>query len=120
MSPSKKFRKQQAEKNKAASVSPDLTPIQHDVKTPKRVPMETILAWGGFYAILLTCIGYVLFHAFLIDSVTVRLCREVDGPNARPTEVLPVPLLEIAFDGYVWNRHAEHIGEAGDLRTHYV
>ena len=64
--------------------------------------------------------GYVFFHAFLIDSVTVRLCRELDGPNAKPTEVLPVPLLEIAFDGYVWNRHAEHIGEAGDLRTHYV
>ncbi len=50
----------------------------------------------------------------------MRLCREVDGPNAKPSEVLPVPLLEIAFDGYVWNRHAEHIGEAGDIRTHYV
>ena len=43
--------------------------------------------------------AYVLFHAFLIDQVTVRLCREIDGPNAKPTEVLPVPLLEIAFDG---------------------
>jgi len=65
--------------------------------------------------------AYVLFHAFLIDQVTVRLCREIDGPNAKPTEVLPVPLLEIAFDGYVWNRHAENLGEAdGDWRTRYV
>ena len=82
--------------------------------------METILAWGGFYAILLICIGYVLFHAFLIDSVTVRLCREVDGPNARPTEVLPVPLLEIAFDGYEWCNHAEHLGENGEWQMRYT
>ncbi len=120
MSPSKKFRKQQAEKNKAASVSPDLTPKPAAVRTTKRVPVETILAWGGFYAILLTCIGYVLFHAFLIDSVTVRLCREVDGPNARPTEVLPVPLLEIAFDGYEWCNHAEHLGENGEWQMRYT
>jgi hypothetical protein len=80
-----------------------------------------ILSWCGFTAILIACMGYVLFHAFLIDRVTVRLCKELDGPNAKPTEVLPVPLLEIAFDGYVWNRHAEHLGEAdGDLRTRYV
>lgn len=62
----------------------------------------------------------MLFHAFLIDSVTVRLCREVDGPNAKPSEVLPVPLLEIAFDGYVWNRHAEKLGENGEWRVRYT
>ena len=64
--------------------------------------------------------GYVFFHAFLIDSVTMRLCRELDGPNAKPAEVLPVPLLEIAFDGYVWNRHAEKLGENGEWRMRYT
>jgi hypothetical protein len=64
--------------------------------------------------------AYVLFHAFLIDQVTVRLCREIDGPNAKPTEVLPVPLLEIAFDGYVWNRHAEKLGENGEWRVRFT
>lgn len=64
--------------------------------------------------------GYVLFHAFLIDQVMVRLCREIDGPTAKPTEVLPVPLLEIAFDGYVWNRHAEKLGENGEWRVRYT
>jgi hypothetical protein len=79
-----------------------------------------ILSWGGFYAILLVCIGYVFFHAFLIDSVTLRLCQEMDGPKAKPSEVLPVPLLEIAFDGYVWNRHAEKLGENGEWRVRYT
>ncbi|MFZ4587597.1 MAG: hypothetical protein ACOYNG_01290 [Terrimicrobiaceae bacterium] len=69
---------------------------------------------------LLGCIAYVLFHAYLIDQVTVRLCREMDGPNAKPTEVLPVPLLEIAFDGYVWNRHAEKLGENGEWRVRFT
>ena len=64
--------------------------------------------------------GYVLFHAFLIDQVTVRLCREMDGPDAVPSEVLPVPLLEIAFDGYVWNRHAEKLGEDGEWRVRFT
>jgi hypothetical protein len=79
-----------------------------------------ILSWCGFTAILIACMGYVLFHAFLIDRVTVRLCREMDGPEAKPTEVLPVPLLEIAFDGYVWNRHAEKLGEDGEWRVRYT
>jgi MFS family permease len=64
--------------------------------------------------------AYVLFHAFLIDQVTVRLCRELDGPNAKPAEVLPVPLLEIAFDGYVWNRHAEKLGKNGEWRIRFT
>ena len=76
-------------------------------------PTPRILSWVGFYSVLVICMGYVFFHAFLIDSVTVRLCREIDGPNAKPSEVLPVLLLEIAFDGYVWNNHAEHLGEDG-------
>ncbi len=88
--------------------------------SPEPSSLSRILSWSGFYAILLVCIGYVLFHAFLIDSVTVRLSRELDGPKAKPAEVLPVPLLEIAFDGYVWNRHAEHLGENGDWRLRHT
>ena len=79
-----------------------------------------ILPWCGFTTILIACMAYVLFHAFLIDQVTVRLCRELDGPNAKPAEVLPVPLLEIAFDGYVWNRHAEKLGENGEWRVRFT
>ncbi|MEI8293176.1 MAG: tetratricopeptide repeat protein [bacterium] len=83
-------------------------------------PLVSLLSWIGFSIVLLVCIGYVFFHAFLIDSVTVRLCREVDGPNAKPSEVLPVPLLEIAFDGYVWNNHAEHLGQNGQWQMRYT
>jgi tetratricopeptide (TPR) repeat protein len=89
---------------------------------PSRPSTSTgeILSWCGFTAILIACIGYVLFHAFMIDRVTVRLCGEIDGPNAKPAEVLPVPLLEIAFDGYVWNHHAEKLGENGEWRVRFT
>ncbi|MFM8983837.1 MAG: hypothetical protein ACKOLA_13275, partial [Spartobacteria bacterium] len=87
---------------------------------PRGASTGEILSWCGFTTILIACIGYVLFHAFLIDQVMVRLCREIDGPNAKPTEVLPVPLLEIAFDGYVWNRHAEKLGENGEWRVRFT
>lgn len=113
----KPSKKQSAKSRNAAEIdSANIAAAQ----TPKPTTIARILSWSGFCAILLVCIGYVLFHAFLIDSVTVRLCREVDGPNAKPSEVLPVPLLEIAFDGYVWNRHAEHLGENGDWRMRYT
>ena len=48
-----------------------------------------ILSWCGFTAILIACMGYVLFHAFLIDRVTVRLCKELDGPNAKSPRTEP-------------------------------
>jgi hypothetical protein len=109
---SKKSSKKQSAKSRSAAET-DTTPTAKPPE-PAPTPLARILSWSGFYAILLVCMGYVFFHAFLIDSVTVRLCRELDGPNAKPTEVLPVPLLEIAFDGYVWNRHAEHLGKNGE------
>ncbi|MFY8269474.1 MAG: hypothetical protein ACOVLK_08755 [Terrimicrobiaceae bacterium] len=79
-----------------------------------------ILSWCGFAVILLSCIAYALFHAYLIDQVTLRLCREMDGAQAKPAEVLPVPLLEIAFDGYVWNRHAEKLFQNGEWRVRFT
>jgi hypothetical protein len=115
---SKKSSKKQSAKSRSAAET-DTTPTPAS-PVAATTPLSRILSWSGFYAILLVCIGYVLFHAFLIDSVTVRLCRELDGPNAKPTEVLPVPLLEIAFDGYVWNRHAEHLGQNGEWRSRYT
>jgi len=108
---------------KSSRKSKDLPPQQLAVElpySPAPSSLVRILSWSGFYAILLVCVSYVLFHAFLIDSVTVRLCRELDGPNAKPTEVLPVPLLEIAFDGYEWCDHAEHLGENGEWRMRYT
>jgi len=113
----KSSKKQSAKFRSAAETDTTATPKPPE---PTASPLAQILSWSGFYAILLVCIGYVLFHAFLIDSVTVRLCRELDGPNAKPTEVLPVPLLEIAFDGYEWCDHAEHLGEKGEWQMRYT
>lgn len=104
-------------KSQRPAPSSEAAPVQPTDHSP---PVPGIFAWAGFSAVLLACMAYALFHAFLIDQVTVRLCREMDGPNAKPTEVLPVPLLEIAFDGYVWNRHAEKLGENGSWRVRHT
>lgn len=69
---------------------------------------------------MLACIGYVLSLAFLVDQTTASLCREIDGPNATPASVLPAPLLEIAYDGYLWNHHAEKLGQDGSWRMRYT
>jgi hypothetical protein len=108
-----------------ASPVPSKKSSKNKAEPAPEVPLATnpaarFLSWAGFCAVLLGCIAYVLFHAYLIDQVTMRLCREMDGPNAKPTEVLPVPLLEIAFDGYVWNRHAEKLGENGEWRVRFT
>ena len=104
-------------KKSNAKKSPAPEALQSAAPSPSAV---RILSWAGFSTVLLCCIAYVLFHAFLIDQVTVRLVREMDGPNAKPTEVLPVPLLEIAFDGYVWNRHAEKLFGNGQWRVRFT
>lgn len=73
-------------------------------------------AWWGFWAALALGIFWVLGHAFVVDQVTVRLCNQADAnipdPQARP----PLFLSPMAFDGYVWNRHAEYLGRNGELR----
>ncbi len=78
-----------------------------------------MLAWIGFSAVILACIAWVATHAFLVDAVTVRLCNEADK-NLPAEKRMPVFLSEIAFDGYTWNRHAEHIGENGEWRLRYT
>lgn len=61
----------------------------------------------------------MLAHAFLVDAVTVRLCDQMDNGLAQEKR-LPVFLNEIANDGYVWNRHAEHLGENGQWRVRHT
>ncbi|MCX6971362.1 MAG: hypothetical protein NTV93_14580 [Verrucomicrobia bacterium] len=82
-------------------------------------PLARTLAWIGFSAVLLACIAWVATHAFLVDAVTVRLCNEADK-NIPVEKRMPVFLSEIAFDGYAWNRHAEHLGENGEWRVRHT
>lgn len=60
--------------------------------------------------------AWPLSHAYLIDQVTTRLCGQMDETIA-PEKRMPVFLSEIAFDGYVWNRHAEVLGQDGSWRV---
>ena len=88
-------------------------------QTPGPSSRARILAWIGFSAVLLACIAWVAAHAFLVDAVTVRLCSQADRDI--PVEKrMPVFLSEIAFDGYAWNRHAEHLGENGEWRVRHT
>jgi len=77
------------------------------------------LPWLGFALVLLAIVAWVVVHAFLVDTVTVRLCEALDKDI--PVEKrMPVFLSEIAFDGYTWNRHAENLGKDGDLRLRFT
>jgi len=78
-----------------------------------------VFSWIAFAVVLLACMAWVMTHAYLVDTVTVRLCNQAD--QDLPVEKrMPVFLSEIAFDGYTWNRHAEHIGENGEWRLRYT
>ncbi|MEI6277943.1 MAG: hypothetical protein WCQ16_01010 [Verrucomicrobiae bacterium] len=101
-----------------------LVPIKPDAdrnSSPPQIaePRVRTLAWIGFSAVLLACIAWVAAHAFLVDAVTVRLCNEADK-NIPAEKRMPVFLSEIAFDGYAWNRHAEHLGENGEWRVRHT
>lgn len=65
------------------------------------------------------CIAWPLVHAFLVSSVTVRLCEEMDK-SIPPDKRMPVFLHEIANDGYVWNRYAEELGQNGRYRLRFT
>ena len=88
-------------------------------QTPGPSSRARILAWIGFSAVLLACIAWVAAHAFLVDAVTVRLCSQADR-DIPAEKRMPVFLSEIAFDGYAWNRHAEHLGENGEWRVRHT
>jgi len=82
-------------------------------------PRAKTLAWIGFSAVLLLCCAWVAAHAYLVDTVTVRYCEMADK-DIPAEKRMPVYLSEIAFDGYVWNRHAEHLGERGEWRVRHT
>lgn len=78
-----------------------------------------VASWIGFALAALLCCLWVFAHVYLVDTVTLRLCDQMDR-DIPPEKRLPVFLSEIAFDGYVWNRHAEHLGENGEWRVRYT
>lgn len=82
-------------------------------------PRARTLAWIGFSAVLLLCCAWVAVHVYLVDTVTVRYCEMADK-DIPAEKRMPVYLSEIAFDGYAWNRHAEHLGEDGHWRVRHT
>jgi len=88
-------------------------------ETPGPSSHANALAWIGFSSVLLACIVWVAAHAFLVDTVTVRLCKKADK-NIPTEKRMPVFLSEIALDGYAWNHNAEHLGENGEWRVRHT
>ena len=109
----------QKKKKKPAPPNPGVGTKSASPQTPEIWAPAKTLAWIGFSAILLACIAWVAAHAFFVDAVTVRLCNEADK-NIPIEKRMPVFLSEIAFDGYTWNRHAEHLGENGEWRLRHT
>jgi len=82
-------------------------------------PKSDVFSWIAFGVVLLACIAWVAAHAYLVDTVTVRLCNQADQALSVEKR-MPVFLSEIAFDGYTWNRHAEHLGKNGEWRVRHT
>lgn len=110
-----KVKKDKVSKSEASSFSASNT--TNALALPSK--WEKRGAWGAFILVLLACATWVMFHAYLVDTVTVRLCNDADI-NIPPAMRMPVFLSEIAFDGYTWNRHAEKIGENGQWRVRHT
>jgi len=85
----------------------------------KPISNLSVLAWVSFAFALILAVAWVFAHAFLVDAVIVRLCEMFDR-GIPPEKRMPVFLSEVAFDGYVWNRHAEHLGENGAYRLRFT
>jgi tetratricopeptide (TPR) repeat protein len=92
--------------------------VEISSKNPSR-SNSAAAGWYNIFPVLLLCIFWVLVNAFLVDAVTVRLCDQADAGIAKELR-MPVFLHEIANDGYVWNRHAEHVGENGQWRVRHT
>jgi hypothetical protein len=117
---SSKKRSSAGRKNRAVPTVPadPGVSMRPDPVEPER-KARVIAPWIGFVLVALLCCVWVMVHAYMVDTVTVRLCNQMDKDT--PSEKrLPVFLSEIAFDGYVWNRHAEHLGENGEWRVRYT
>lgn len=116
-------RRSRPAKNKPASSRAPSPDDQKNRPSPggadQRDARRTAFAWAGFVAVMLLCVAWALVHSFLVDAVTVRLCNDTDR-NIPVEKRMPVFLSEIAFDGYMWNRHAEHLGENGEWRVRHT
>jgi len=87
--------------------------------TPRLASVPRWLPWAGYLLVLLFSVAWVVTHTVMVDRVTARLCAEMDE-GIPQDQRLPFFLSEIAFDGYVWNRHAEKLGENGEWRVRYT
>jgi hypothetical protein len=83
---------------------------------PPPSPLAERAAWIGFWTTLALAWIWVIGHATMVDAVTVALCDQADAGITNRDERPPLFLAPMAFDGYVWNRHAEYLGRNGELR----
>lgn len=113
-SPSKSKKNRNVGANRSANRGKE---PQATSRTPST--LATRCSWIGFIAVLLACVTWVMVHAFLVDAVTVRFCNAMDKDIPKEKR-LPLFLSEIAFDGYAWNRNAEHLGENGEWRVRHT
>lgn len=109
--------KKKKNRTDATEMSPD--PVRGLTAARSLEGRSKKLPWIGFAAVVLAACAWVLVHAYLVDTVTVRLCEQMDK-DIPAEKRMPVFLSEIAFDGYTWNRHAEHIGENGEWRLRHT
>lgn len=114
-----KNRRSAAPESGKSSAPASVADASDKVECTPSLRTSSLLAWPGFALALLLAIAWVISHSYLVDAVTVKLCDTFDQGIA-PEKRMPLFLSEIAFDGYVWNRHAEKLGENGNYRLRFT
>lgn len=85
------------------------------------VPSAPSAALIAYRLVVAFCCAVVLFHVWATDRHLWRLSLAHDRTQDQP-ERYPMPpiLRHMAYDGYLWNRHAYHLTEDGRWRLRYT
>ncbi len=74
----------------------------------------------GFWIVVSACVAWILIHAWVNDRILSYLSATSDPAAGTDRAPLPVILRHMAYDGYLWVRHAERLGKDGRYRLRYT
>lgn len=103
-------------KPKSTPLSPTLSPAPIQPITAESAPPSRKAHWAFVATTALAC-AWVIFHAYATDRHLWRLSLANDPAQGIEDRYPSPPILRhMAYDGYLWNRHAYHLTEDGRWR----
>ncbi len=83
-------------------------------------PTDSKAGFACLIVVILLTMAWPIFHAWTTDRHLVAICNMMDPAAGTDRAPSPVILREMALDGYLWNRHALHLGEDGRYRLRWT